>query len=308
MFSFFKEQDSIINLLPRVHGRYIENEPLKRHTWFGVGGPAEVMYIPSDEKDLCLFMELKPENIPLFVIGGGSNLLVRDGGIRGVTIKLDSPAFKSWKINQDTITCGAGMHNVDLGKILIKNSLSGLEFLSTIPGCIGGSVRTNAGCYGKEIKDVMISATVVNGAGELKEVPAEDFQLSYRNSLFPEDWIITAITFKTQKDNPENILAKLNEIKNKRLKSQPHNVKTAGSTFKNPEGLRAWELIKKSGCDNLSIGGAKVSEKHCNFLVNGNNATARDIEDLGDEIIKRVRSNTGITLEWEVKKVGINKE
>lgn len=308
MFNFFKEQDSIINLLPRVHGRYIENEPLKRHTWFGVGGPAEVMYIPSDEKDLCLFMELKPENIPLFVIGGGSNLLVRDGGIRGVTIKLDSPAFKSWKINQDTITCGAGMHNVDLGKILIKNSLSGLEFLSTIPGCIGGSVRTNAGCYGKEIKDVMISATVVNGAGELKEVPAEDFQLSYRNSLFPEDWIITSITFKTQKDNPENILAKLNEIKNKRLKSQPHNVKTAGSTFKNPEGLRAWELIKKSGCDNLSIGGAKVSEKHCNFLVNGNNATARDIEDLGDEIIKRVRSNTGITLEWEVKKVGINKE
>ena len=307
MFNFFKKSDSILDLLPQVRGRYIEHEPMKKHTWFGVGGPAEVMYLPKDSKDLSYFMELCPENIPLSVLGGGSNLLVRDGGIRGVVIKLDSPAFRTYHIEENRLTCGGGLRNVDLTKILIKNGLGGLEFLTTIPGSIGGSVKTNAGCYGKEIKDVMLQAEIINRTGEIRTVPVEGFQLSYRSSLFPEDWIITSITFKTEKDSGENILAKINEIKNKRLKTQPHNVKTAGSTFKNPEGLKAWELIKKSGCDKLSIGGAKVSEQHCNFLVNTGNASAKDLEDLGDEIVQRVKAQTDITLEWEVKKIGIAK-
>lgn len=264
------------------------------------------MFIPEDIEDLSSFMQKRPHNIPIYVIGGGSNLLVRDGGIPGVVIKLDSPAFKKYQLGENTITCGCGMRNIDLQKIMIKHRFGGLEFLSSIPGAIGGSVKTNAGCYGREAKDVIISAQVVNGEGDISSIPVEDLMLSYRSSFFPEDWIITAITFRTHADTPEHIMEIINDQKNKRMKSQPHNVKTAGSTFKNPEGLKAWELIKKSGCDQLSVGGAKVSEVHCNFLVNTGGATAKDIETLGETIIKQVRDKTSITLEWEIKRVGIN--
>ena len=257
------------------------------------------MFIPEDIEDLSSFMQKRPHNIPIYVIGGGSNLLVRDGGIPGVVIKLDSPAFKKYQLGENTITCGCGMRNIDLQKIMIKHRFGGLEFLSSIPGAIGGSVKTNAGCYGREAKDVIISAQVVNGEGDISSIPVEDLMLSYRSSFFPEDWIITAITFSTHADTPEHIMEIINDQKNKRMKSQPHNVKTAGSTFKNPEGLKAWELIKKSGCDQLSVGGAKVSEVHCNFLVNTGGATAKDIETLGETIIKQVRDKTSITLEWE---------
>ncbi len=297
---------NIIDLLPKVRGKYKKNEPLKKHTWFAVGGPAEVMFIPEDIEDLSSFMQKRPHNIPIYVIGGGSNLLVRDGGIPGVVIKLDSPAFKKYQLGENTITCGCGMRNIDLQKIMIKHRFGGLEFLSSIPGAIGGSVKTNAGCYGREAKDVIISAQVVNGEGDISSIPVEDLMLSYRSSFFPEDWIITAITFRTHADTPEHITEIINDQKNKRMKSQPHNVKTAGSTFKNPEGLKAWELIKKSDCDQLSVGGAKVSEVHCNFLVNTGGATAKDIETLGETIIKQVRDKTSITLEWEIKRVGIN--
>ena len=297
---------NIIDLLPKVRGKYKKNEPLKKHTWFAVGGPAEVMFIPEDIEDLSSFMQKRPHNIPIYVIGGGSNLLVRDGGIPGVVIKLDSPAFKKYQLGENTITCGCGMRNIDLQKIMIKHRFGGLEFLSSIPGAIGGSVKTNAGCYGREAKDVIISAQVVNGEGDISSIPVEDLMLSYRSSIFPEDWIITAITFRTHADTPEHITEIINDQKNKRMKSQPHNVKTAGSTFKNPEGLKAWELIKKSDCDQLSVGGAKVSEVHCNFLVNTGGATAKDIETLGETIIKQVRDKTSITLEWEIKRVGIN--
>ena len=297
---------NIIDLPPKVRGKYKKTEPLKKHTWFAVGGPAEVMFIPEDIEDLSSFMQKRPHNIPIYVIGGGSNLLVRDGGIPGVVIKLDSPAFKKYQLGENTITCGCGMRNIDLQKIMIKHRFGGLEFLSSIPGAIGGSVKTNAGCYGREAKAVIISAQVVNGEGDISSIPVEDLMLSYRSSFFPEDWIITAITFRTHADTPEHIMEIINDQKNNRMKSQPHNVKTAGSTFKNPEGLKAWELIKKSGCDQLSVGGAKVSEVHCNFLVNTGGATAKDIETLGETIIKQVRDKTSITLEWEIKRVGIN--
>lgn len=306
MFGGFKK-NSLIDILPEVKGKYLKDVSLSKHTWFGVGGPAEVMFIPKDLEDLSHFLKTKPYNVPICLIGGGSNLLIRDGGILGVVIKLDSPFFRKVELHTNSITCYSGLKNIELKKVLLDNELGGLEFLCSIPGCIGGSIKTNAGCFGKCIKDVLVSATIINGIGQVKEVTPEDFQLSYRSSLFPDDWIIVSITLKTEKSKKEDIAKILEEHKNYRLKNQPYNQKTAGSTFKNPQGLRAWELIKKSGCADLKVGGAKVSEKHCNFLINTGTATAADIEELGETIIKKVKDHTSITLEWEVKRMGISK-
>lgn len=301
-------EQNLVELLPDVRGVYKKNVPMSKYTWFGVGGAAEVMYIPKDEDDLSLFLKRKPYNLPICVVGGGSNLLVRDGGIAGVVIKLDSKYFKQIHVNEDkTITCFAGVKNIELKKIMLKNELGGLEFLCSIPGVIGGSVKTNAGCFGKSVKDVIVSATIVNGDGEMKTVSVDDLMLSYRNSFFPDDWIITSITFRTEQSSREKIQTLLDEQKQYRMQSQPYNERTAGSTFKNPEGLKAWELIKKAGCCGMVLNGAKVSEKHCNFLINTGKATAEDLENLGEMIVDRVRETTSITLEWEVKKMGISK-
>ncbi len=308
MLGFGKKKNALMRLLPDVRGKYLADVLMARHTWFAVGGPAEVMYLPADEDDLSWFLKAKPYNLPVAVVGGGSNLLVRDGGIPGVVIKLDNPHFKQWRLDEGgEITCGAGMRNADLKKIMLDNKFGGLEFLVSIPGHLGGAVKTNAGCFGKELKDVLKRATIINGEGEVREVPAADLSLSYRASVFPEDWIVTALTFNIVPQAPEETLKIINEQKEYRLKSQPHNVRTAGSTFKNPEGLRAWELIKKSGCADLRVNGAAVSDKHCNFLVNTGNATAHDIETLGEMIIQKVKEETSITLEWEIKRMGIHK-
>lgn len=306
MFGWGNKKNELVKLLPDVRGKYRCDEPMSKHTWFAVGGPAEVMYFPEDDADLSWFLKARPYNLPIYVVGGGSNLLVRDGGIPGVVIKLDSPYFKKWVKGEGEITCGAGMRNADLKKIMLENKLGGLEFLVSIPGHLGGAIKTNAGCFGRELKDVLVKATIVNGDGEIREVPAADLSLSYRSSVFPDDWIITSLTLKVEPKDPEETLKIINEQKNYRIKAQPHNVKTAGSTFKNPEGLRAWELIKKAGCANLSINGAKVSEKHCNFLVNAGGATAHDIETLGETIVQKVKEETSITLEWEIKRMGIH--
>lgn len=298
---------NLLSLLPKVRGKYQCQEPLSKHTWFGVGGPAEIMYHPQDIDDLKYFLQNKPKNVPVFLIGGGSNLLVRDGGIQGVVIKLDNKNFQQIEIQKDTIKCGAGFHNFDLPKHLLEHNLGGLEFLCSIPGVIGGSLKTNAGCFGLELKDVLISAEVMNNLGQINTIDAKDFNLSYRSSFFPEDWIILSMTLKTYPDTIEHIKQKLDEQKVYRHTHQPYNVRTAGSTFKNPEGLRAWELIKNSGCSNLSVGGAKVSEIHNNFLVNIGTATADDIEQLGEKIIACVKEKTSITLEWEIKRLGIKK-
>lgn len=298
---------SLIDILPKVRGKYQKDVPLSKHTWFGVGGPAEVMFHPQDAEDLSHFIRTKPYNLPICIIGGGSNILVRDGGIPGVVIKLDSSSFRKISIKDNLITCGAGVKNVELKKVLLDNQLGGLEFLCSIPGVIGGSVKTNAGCFGQEVKDVIETATIINGAGEIKEIGVSDLLLSYRSSYFPDDWIILSLTLRTTPSDTNTIRKKLDEQKNYRTKNQPHNAKTAGSTFKNPEGLKAWELIQKSGCKDLSIGGAKVSEIHSNFLINTGNATAKDIETLGETIIQRVKQKTSITLEWEIKRLGIQK-
>ena len=293
--------------LPKVRGIYQKEEPLSKHTWFGVGGPAEVLYHPADAEDLKHFLINKPDNIPVCLIGGGSNLLVRDGGVLGVVIKLDNKNFQQIEVHDNYIKCGAGFHNSDLKKVLLQNQLGGLEFLCSIPGVIGGSIKTNAGCFGKEIKDVLLSAEVMNGLGEISNLSAKDFNFSYRSSLFPDDWIILSITLKTTPDSKENIQQKLDEQKKYRMTKQPYNAKTAGSTFKNPQGLRAWELIKNAGCADLKIGGAKVSEIHNNFLINTGNATAEEIEKLGETIIACVKEKTSITLEWEIRRLGIKK-
>ena len=305
MFNFFRK--SLINILPQVRGKYQKDVPLSKHTWFGVGGPAEVMFHPADAEDLSFFLQNKPYNLPICLIGGGSNLLVRDGGIPGVVIKLDSPAFRKTSLKGNLLTCGAGVKNAELKKIILDKSLGGLEFLCSIPGCIGGSVKTNAGCFGREVKDIIVSAQIMDGQGEIKEIGVKDLMLSYRSSFFPDDWIILSLTLQTETSTPEAIKKKLEEQRAYRLKNQPHNAKTGGSTFKNPEGLRAWELIKKSGCADLRVGGAKVSDIHCNFLINTGHATAKDIETLGETIIQRVKQSTAITLEWEIKRLGIQK-
>ncbi len=307
MFGIGHRKNDLVKLLPEVRGRYVCDEPLAKHTWFGVGGPAEVMFYPEDDQDLEWFMRTKPYNLPICVIGGGSNLLVRDGGVPGVVIKLDSKYYRRCEMGDGMITCGAGMRNAELKKIMLDNKLGGLEFLVSVPGHLGGSIKTNAGCFGKETKDVLLKVTIVNGEGEKREVPVEELRLGYRSSCFPDDWIITSLTLKTQPQDPEKTKEIMAEQKAYREKSQPYNVRTAGSTFKNPEGLRAWELIKKSGCAELQINGAKVSEKHCNFLVNTGKATAHDLETLGETIVQKVKEHTAITLEWEVKRLGIHK-
>ncbi len=307
MLWFKKKENRLMKLLPEVRGKYLPNENLSRYTWFGVGGPAEVMFCPEDNQDLGWFMKNKPYNLPVFVIGGGSNLLVRDGGIPGVVIRLNTKFYKKWALNGNELICGAGMKNAELKKILPENNIGGLEFLVSIPGTLGGAIKTNAGCFGKELKDVLVSATVINGSGEELEVPMEDFNLGYRCSYFPEEWIITALKFKVESQKPEQTLATIEEHKAYRQKSQPHNVKTAGSTFKNPEGLRAWELIKKTGSNCLKVNDAVVSDVHCNFLVNQGKATAQDIEELGNKIVENVKRETSIVLEWEVKRVGVAK-
>ena len=305
MLNFFKK--SLIDILPEVRGKYQKNVSLAKQTWFGVGGPAEVMFHPADAEDLSHFLRTKPYNLPVCVIGGGSNILVRDGGIPGVVIKLDAPEFRKISISGNLITCGAGVKNSELKKLMLDNQFGGLEFLCSIPGCIGGSVKTNAGCFGREVKDVIVSAQIIDDAGDIKEIGVNDLMLSYRSSFFPENWIILSLTLQTEPSTTDVIKQKLEEQRAYRMKNQPYNARTGGSTFKNPEGLKAWELIKKSGCADLKVGGAQVSDIHCNFLINTGNATAKDIETLGDTIIERVKQSTAVTLEWEIKRLGIHK-
>lgn len=305
MFFFNNKKTDILKMLPKVDGKYTPNVKLSKYTWFGVGGPAEVLYEPSNTQDLCNFIKHKPHNIPVCLIGGGSNLLVRDGGVMGVVIRLSSPFFKQIIIKDGTITCFAGLPNAQLKKVLIENEIGGLEFLCSIPGVIGGSLKTNAGCFGSNVSDYIIGTTIVDEFGEEHNITLSDLKLGYRTSMFPDTWIITSITFKTEHKNKADIIKTLEEHKEYRNKTQPYNEKTAGSTFKNPPGLRAWELIKKAGCENLSVGGAKVSEKHCNFLINAGSASAEDIEKLGDIIIDKVKQNSGIVLEWEIKRLGV---
>lgn len=293
-----------IQNLPNVRGTYKFDEPLKNYTWLNVGGPADIMFFPKDAADLQYFMQNKPEDLEVFIIGGGANLLVRDSGIKGVVIKLKDKEFCKICVSDDEVTCGAGLLNSVFKQTIINEGLGGLEFLCSIPGCLGGAIRSNAGCFGSEISDVLRWAKVMDKHGNILKVKNEDFHFAYRHSDFPEDWIILEVTLKYNKKASAEVAALTEEHAEYRKTHQPQGIRTAGSTFKNPPNLRAWELIKNSGGDKLEFGGAKMSPQHCNFLQNDGTASAADIENLCAEIIKRVEDKFGVHLEMEVKTVG----
>jgi UDP-N-acetylmuramate dehydrogenase len=294
----------LIERLPAVRGRYAANVPLKPVTWFRVGGPAEVMFRPADEADLAAFLAARPADVPVMVLGVGSNLLVRDGGIPGVVIRLGR-AFATVTVEDDRVTAGAGALDLNVALAARDAGLAGLEFLSGIPGTIGGALRMNAGAYGAEIGGVLMSARAVDARGRIHDLPSAELGLSYRHCAVPADWIFVSATLQARRGEPAAIIRRMAEIREQRDTSQPVRSRTGGSTFANPPGDKAWMLIDRAGCRGLVIGGAKVSEQHCNFLINTGEATAADLEALGEEVRRRVREETGIELRWEIHRAGV---
>lgn len=293
-----------LTTLPKIRGEYKFNEPMSRHTWLNTGGNAAVMFLPEDTADLQFFLQNVDKSLPVFILGSGSNLLVRDGGFDGVVIKLKNKNFTDLKIENNKVYCGAGLQNFALKNFLVENSLGGLEFLCSIPGTIGGLVRSNAGCFGSELATVLHEAEVIDKNGNILKVKPQEFHFAYRHSEFPADWIILALVLKAEKSSPEKIAELIKEQAEYRRTHQPQNVRTAGSTFKNPPETAAWKLIKAVGGDTLKIGGASFSPQHCNFLINDGSASATDIETLGNTVVERVKNQEHINLEWEVKIIG----
>jgi len=293
----------LLDTLPPVRGKYEEAANLSNMVWFRTGGPAEVLFRAADEADLQEFLAALSPDVPVMVVGVGSNLLVRDGGVSGVVIRLGKP-FAGIKIEGDMVTAGAGAMDVTVAFGAAEASLSGLEFLRGIPGTIGGALRMNAGAYGAEVKDVLVSATAVDRQGARHDIPAPDMGFGYRKTAVPEDWIFTSATFRALPGRQADIMKRMEDIQTAREDTQPMRVRTGGSTFKNPDGEKAWQLIDKAGCRGLKIGGAHVSEKHCNFLINEGEASSADLENLGEEVRRRVLEKSGIQLIWEIRRVG----
>lgn len=296
-------KSELISLLPKVRGSYRENANLAKTNWFNVGGSAEVLFRPADVNDLAFFLKERPKDIPITILGVGSNLLVRDGGIKGVVIKLGR-GFTGITKNGNYINAGAGALSFNTAMFSASSGLSGLEFLSGIPGTIGGALFMNAGAYGSDVSSVLIEAEIVDEGGDIHYLPVEDIGYVYRGNTLPDGIIFTKAIFKGATESVKNVEQRIKEIQDKRQSSQPIKERTSGSTFKNPTGEKAWELIDKAGCRGLQIGDAQVSEKHCNFFINKGNATAKDIEDLGEEVRKRVKEKSGIELQWEVRIIG----
>ncbi|VAV87947.1 UDP-N-acetylenolpyruvoylglucosamine reductase [hydrothermal vent metagenome] len=289
--------------LPSVRGKIETHAPLDKLTWFRVGGPADILFTPEDADDLAHFLQNIPADMPVMALGVGSNLLVRDGGIRGAVIRFGKK-FAQISVDKDEIIAGAGAPDIAVAGAARDAELSGLEFLRGIPGTIGGAVRMNAGAYGAEMADILISAQVMNRYGQCHEVTKKDLHFSYRHSELGQDMICLSVRLKGTFGNRDEIARRMQDIADAREDSQPLRTPTGGSTFKNPDGVKAWSLIDGAGCRGLQIGGARVSEKHCNFLINAGNATAQDIEDLGEEIRRRVMNNSGVDLTWEIRIVG----
>jgi UDP-N-acetylmuramate dehydrogenase len=294
----------LIEHLPKVRGEYVAGFDLARVTWFKVGGPAEVLFRPADADDLASFLARRPLDLPVTVIGVGSNLLVRDGGVPGVVVRLGR-AFAEIKTKGTEVEAGSGAMAIQVARAALQAETEGLEFLSGIPGTVGGSVRMNAGAYGVEMKDVVTKARAIDGAGKMHELAAADIGFSYRHTEIPEDWIVVAATLRGHTGRRDDIARRMEHIQKEREITQPLRIATGGSTFKNPPGAKAWELIEQAGCRGLRRGGAMVSEKHCNFLINTGEATAADLEELGEEIRRRVRETAGIELEWEIRRIGM---
>jgi UDP-N-acetylmuramate dehydrogenase len=299
---------SLLDRLPPVRGRYTPDAPLAPITWFRVGGAAEVLFRPADEADLAAFLANRPADIPVTVIGVGSNVIVRDGGVPGVVVRLGR-AFAAVDVTVDAtgdvVTAGAAALDLTVALTARDAGRGGLEFLSGIPGTIGGAVRMNAGAYGREIKDVAIDARALDATGNSHVLDAAALGFAYRQSALPADWIVVSVRLGAVADDPAAIQARIAAIRDERQASQPVKARTGGSTFANPTGGKAWQLIDAAGCRGLVRGDAQVSEKHCNFLINRGNATAADVEGLGEEVRRRVFETTGVRLEWEIRRLGV---
>lgn len=308
----FASAENTLARLPAVKGRYSVNENLAQSTWFRVGGPAEILFKPLDEEDLQHFLKHCPSDIPVTILGIASNTIIRDGGIPGVVVRLGRE-FAAMKIDEnDAQILHIGAAALDLNAALFaqKNAVSGLEFLSGVPGTIGGALRMNAGCYGSEIKDILIDATAFDRKGDKHIVTATDMNMQYRHTDAPQDWIFVSCRLRGVAGDAAIIKAHMDEIKSKREASQPIREKTGGSTFANPErdtpgAGSAWQAVDNAGCRGLTLGGAQISEKHCNFMINTGEATAADLEALGETVRKRVKEQTGIELRWEIKRIGV---
>ena len=296
---------SLKSSLPQLRGRLLANEPLAPLTWFRVGGPAQALFMPEDEADLAYLLANLPREIPVTVIGLGSNLIVRDGGVEGVVVRLGR-GFNETKIEPGhRVRSGTAVPDLRVAKAAQEAGIAGLAFYRGIPGAIGGALRMNGGAYGRETKDVLIEARGIDRAGSIRTYTNGDMGFTYRHCGVPDDVIFTEALFAGAAGDPAAIAVEMDEITSKRETTQPVKSRTGGSTFKNPAGHKAWQLIDAAGCRGLVVGGAQVSELHCNFLINLGNATAADIENLGEEVRRRVKDSSGVTLEWEIKRIGM---
>ncbi|MDD9900196.1 MAG: UDP-N-acetylmuramate dehydrogenase [Alphaproteobacteria bacterium] len=305
-------EHGLTDKLPEVRGRMTPNAPLRQFAWLNVGGPAEVLFRPEDRADLEQFIKNCPDDIPVTVLGVMSNCIIRDGGIPGVVIRLGRD-FSAIDVQEDThtITAGAGAIDMNVALAAAKHGIAGLEFLSGIPGTIGGALRMNAGAYNTETKDMLVSAEVMFPNGTIKTMTADNMGMTYRKNHLPDDVVFLSATFKGTAGDTPAIEEKIRDIKNRRAETQPIRTKTGGSTFANPSlddpkiTKKAWEFIDDAGCRGLKVGGATMSTMHCNFMLNENNATAADLERLGEEVRKRVFEKDGLMLRWEVKRLGV---
>ena len=290
-------------VLPPLRGRVQPAAPLAPFTWFRVGGPAEWLVRPADLDDLLLLLRDLPETIPLTVIGAASNLIIRDGGVRGVVLRLAGRAFGAIEIDGEGVVAGGAAPDATVAEHAAAAGLAGLEFLSGIPGTVGGAVAMNAGAYGTEVKDTLDWAEVATPTGLLR-LSAADFAFAYRKAALPQRGVVVRARFHARPGDPAAIATRMAEIRAAREATQPVRARTGGSTFKNPPGTKAWALVDAAGCRGLMRGAAQVSEKHTNFLLNTGGATAADIEGLGEEVRARVKAQSGIELDWEIKRVG----
>jgi UDP-N-acetylmuramate dehydrogenase len=293
--------------MPDLRGRLTANAPLSDITWFRVGGPAQVLLAPADEADLAYFLKHIGPDVPVFVIGLGSNLLVRDGGVPGVVIRLGR-GFNEITTEGMRLSAGTAVPDVKVARAAAEAGIAGLSFYRGIPGSIGGALRMNAGAHGKETKDVLVSARAVDRQGNIHVLSLADMKFTYRHCGIPADWIFTQATFEGKPGDPDEIQKEMDEVAEYREKNQPVRERTGGSTFKNPPGHSAWKLVDAAGCRGFRVGGAKVSDMHCNFLINDSQASGEDVETLGETVRARVKATSGVALEWEIIRLGEPRE
>ncbi len=303
MIAMAGRRPNLMSHMPTVRGQLIADAPLRRLTWFRVGGPAEILFTPADLDDLRHFIAQIPGETPVTLLGLGANVLVRDGGIPGIVIRLGRP-FSTIRISDHEVDAGAMALDYNIAKACQRAGLAGFEFMAGIPGTLGGGLAMNAGAYGAEFADVVTRVDAVDPDGHLHHLSPQEWGPHYRGCSVPPDWIFVGATLKGTPGDKVKIAAAMNKVQADRDATQPIRTRTGGSTFKNPPGEKAWELVDRAGCRGFSVGKAMVSEKHCNFLINNGGARAADIEALGEEVRRRVKAATGITLEWEIERLG----